>query len=190
MEDRDAEAIRRVLAGEHHCFRELVERHQRTVYRVLYRLVGRAADAEDLTQQSFVEAYAHLQRYDPKRSFSTWLMRIAVNNGKDYLKSHKRRETSLGFDVAGRSAMHSGRVVGPEAAAELRQRAALVEAALQQLSPKYRVPVVLKDVEGLSYAQMKEMLELPITTLKIRVVRGRAQLQQLLSEAIEGDRDE
>jgi RNA polymerase sigma-70 factor (ECF subfamily) len=169
-----------VLDGARDRFRELVRRHQARVYGVCLRLSGNPADAEDLTQQSFVEAFSGLRRFDNSRSFATWLMSITVNNCKDFLKSHKRKERQLAADVDSGGALFTGRVPGPEQQLVTRRRADLVLAALGRLDPKYRVPVVLKDVEGLSYQEMQEILSLPLTTLKIRVVRGRAKLQEQL----------
>jgi RNA polymerase sigma-70 factor (ECF subfamily) len=176
----DSALVKMVLNGARDRFRELVRRHQARVYGVCLRLVGNPADAEDLTQHSFVEAFKGLQRYDGSRSFTTWLMCITVNNCKDFLKSHKRRERQLSVDVDSGGALFTGRVPDPEQQLVTRRRAVLVEAALSRLDPKYRVPLVLKDVEGLSYQEMQEILPLPLTTLKIRVVRGRAKLQEQL----------
>lgn len=176
----DSFVVKQILAGDRDRFRELVRRYQARMYGVCLRLVGNPVDAEDLTQQSFIEAFKGLRRFDNSKSFSTWLMCIAVNNCKDFLKSHKRRERQLAGDVDASGALFSGRVPGPEQELVNRRRATLVVAALGRLDPKYRIPVVLKDVEGLSYHEIQQILPLPLTTLKIRVVRGRAQLQEQL----------
>jgi len=177
----DSVLVAMVLDGARDQFRVLVRRHQARVYGMCLRLAGNPADAEDLTQQSFVEAFSGLRRFDDSRSFRTWLMSITVNNCKDFLKSHKRRERQLAADVdSSGGALFTGRVPGPEQQLVARRRADHLWAALHRLDPKYRVPVVLKDVEGLSYQEMQEILSLPLTTLKIRVVRGRAKLQEQL----------
>jgi RNA polymerase sigma-70 factor (ECF subfamily) len=141
-------------------------------------MIGARSDVEDLAQQAFVEAYRALPRFDSKRSFSSWLMRIAVNNCKDYLKSHKRRETALSVDVSGDAAWASGHVAAPDETVERRRELQRVGDALETLDEKYRLPVILKDVQ--------EIIDLPLTTLKIRVVRGRAQLLA----ALQDERDE
>ena len=178
----DIAAVEAVIAGDRARFRELVDRHQHRVYVTVFRIVGREAEAEDLTQQAFLEGFTALGRYDRKRSFLTWLLRIAVNNCKDFLKSHKRRETSLRLDTDGHGALHAGHVPGPHQATEAYRQAARIEQALTTLDDKYRVPVVLRDVQGLSYAEIREVLDLPLTTLKMRVVRGREQLQGMLGD--------
>jgi len=183
--DPDSVVVQQVLAGEQHRFRELVERYQAWIYGVTLRLVGNPTEAEDLTQQSFLEAYRGLRRFDGARSFSTWLLCIAMNNCKDFLKSHKRRERQLAGEVESSGSLFAGHVPGPEHTLTVQRRAEMVTAALTRLDPKYRVPLVLKDVEGMSYQEIQQVLGLPITTLKIRVVRARAQLQEQLAWLIE-----
>lgn len=178
---RDARVVQQVLDGGTDMYRELVERYRTRVFTVALRLVANRADAEDLTQAAFVAAYRALGRFDPSRSFYTWLMRIAVNKCKDHLKSHKRREAHLTGDILGPGALFTGRVAGPEQEVEQKQRLAFMGQALAAMDKKYSVPLVLKEVQGMSYKQMQEVLGLPLTTLKIRVVRARVQLQERMS---------
>ena len=177
--------IARCLAGESEAFRPLVQRHQRVVFSVAFRMLGSRADAEDVAQQAFVDAYAALDRFRSegrKNAFSTWIIRIAVNRCKDVLKSKKRTEERLDADVAAREAMFAHDTRDPEAhLAEARTRFSL-EKALQEVPTKYREVLVLKDVEELSYDEIRAILNLPVTTLKIRVVRARAMLRALLEE--------
>jgi RNA polymerase sigma-70 factor (ECF subfamily) len=176
--ERDARVVELVLAGERDLFRELVERYQDRVYTVALRLVANPDDAQDLTQLAFVDAFRALGRFDRDRSFYTWLMRIAVNKCKDHLKSHKRKEGHLTGDIPGSGALFSGRVAGPAETAEDRQRLELVAALLAEMDPKYSVPLLLKEVDEMSYLEISEVLGLPVTTLKIRVVRARQRLQE------------
>lgn len=180
--------IGRCRDGESDCFRPLVHRHQRVAFSVALRMLGSRADAEDVVQQGFVDAYSALDRFSGEgrpNAFRAWLLRIVVNRCKDVLKSKKRTEQPLSDDVAAVDAAFITAPLDPEAdlrAAEQRQR---LEAALADVPPKYRACLVLKDVEDLSYEEMRTILRLPITTLKIRVVRARAMLRALLGE---GDR--
>lgn len=180
--------VAQVLAGDRDRFRELVERYQSRIYGLALRLVGNPTEAEDLTQQSFIEAFRGLRSYDPHRSFSTWLTCIALNNCKDHLKSHKRRERQLIGDVDQGGALFTGRLPPPDQLLTAQERAELVTAALMRLDSKYRVPLVLKDVEGWSYNEIQQELDLPLTTLKIRVVRARAKLQEQLRPWLSTDR--
>ncbi|MCK5796292.1 MAG: sigma-70 family RNA polymerase sigma factor [Deltaproteobacteria bacterium] len=175
---RDVEAVRALRHGDQSAFRGLVDRYQQRVYATMFRMVRRAADAEDLTQQAFLEAYSALDRFDPTRSFLTWILRIAVNNGRDYLKSYKRREVPAEAAPEGVQAMHAGQILGPEDEAIRRRRLRRLETALGALDEKYRTPLILKDIEGLAYHEIQQVLDLPLTTLKIRVVRAREKLRK------------
>jgi RNA polymerase sigma-70 factor (ECF subfamily) len=185
MTDEDA-LVGRCLNGDTEAFRPLVQRHQRVVFSVAFRMLGTRADAEDVSQQAFADAFAALDRFRSegrKNAFSTWVIRIAINRCKDILKSKKRTEEPLDAEVASREAMFAHDTRDPEShLAQAHARRAL-EQALQKVPDKYREVLVLKDVEELSYEEIRNILGLPITTLKIRVVRARAMLRAL----IEGD---
>lgn len=182
--DEEAALVDRCLRGDAEAFRPLVVRHQRQVFSVAYRMLGRRADAEDVAQQAFVDAYAALDRFSPgsgrgASAFGSWVLRIAINRCKDILKSKQRTEESLG-DEPGEAAMFSHRPTDPETQLmEARHRDAL-HRALLTVPPKYREVLVLKDVEELPYEEIQEILRLPITTLKIRVVRARAMMREAL----------
>jgi RNA polymerase sigma-70 factor (ECF subfamily) len=183
--DSEEALIARCLLGDSESFRPLVQRHQRVVFSVALRMLGVRADAEDASQQAFVDAFGALDRFRSdgrKNAFSTWIIRIAINRCKDVLKSKKRTEESLDAEVAGGEAMFAHDTRDPEASlAQDRQRRAL-ERALAKVPLKYREVLVLKDVEELSYEEIREILDLPITTLKIRVVRARAMMREQLGQ--------
>ncbi len=185
---RDAEEamlIRRCLAGDVEAFRPLVQRYQRLAFSVAFRMLGSRADAEDIAQQAFVDAFNALDRFDGdgrRHAFSTWLLRIAVNRSKDVLKSKRRTEEPLERDVRGGEAAFAYDPQTPEANASSGERRERLEAALLKLPTKYREVLILKDAEDLSYEEIRAILQLPITTLKIRVVRARAQLRQLMEK--------
>ncbi len=177
--------VARCLAGESEAYRPLVQRHQRVVFSVALRMLGSRADAEDVAQQAFVDAYAALDRFrgeGRKNAFSTWVIRIAVNRCKDVLKSKQRTEAPLSAEVAASEAMFAHDLRDPEANLEVARARSRIERALLQVPPKYREVLVLKDVEELSYEEIQAILRLPLTTLKIRVVRARAMLRDLLEE--------
>jgi RNA polymerase sigma-70 factor (ECF subfamily) len=189
---RDAEElalIRRCVAGDAEAFRPLVTRYQRIVFSVAFRLLGNRADADDVAQQAFVDAFDALDRFDDggrAHAFSTWVLRIAVNRSKDVLKSKKRTEAPLDRDVQASEAAFAHVSGTPEANLAGAQRRRGLEIALMRLPPKYREAVILKDVEELSYEEMKAILRAPITALKIRVVRARTMMRGFLDEDREG----
>ena len=177
--------IRRCLSGDVEAFRPLVQRYQRLAFSVAFRMLGSRADAEDIAQQAFVDAFNALDRFDPdgrKHAFSTWLLRIAVNRSKDVLKSKRRTEEPLQREVRGSEAAFAYDPQTPEANASSGERRERLETALLKLPTKYREVLILKDAEDLSYEEIRGILQLPITTLKIRVVRARAQLRVLMEK--------
>jgi RNA polymerase sigma-70 factor (ECF subfamily) len=186
--DADTVLISRCLAGDQEAFRPLVQRHQRIAFSVAYRMLGSRADAEDATQQAFVDAYAAIERFQSDgrpNAFGSWLLRIVVNRCKDVLKSKKRTEASLEPEMAVREAVFTQQPRDPETELSDSHERRALERALQSLAPKYREVLILKDVEELAYEEIREILRLPITTLKIRVVRARAMMREAL-EAMTG----
>jgi RNA polymerase sigma-70 factor (ECF subfamily) len=183
--DEEDLLIARCLEGDSESFRPLVVRYQRVVFSVSFRMLGSRADAEDVSQQAFVDAYAALDRFRSegrKNAFSTWVIRIAINRCKDILKSKKRSEEPLQSEVAAPEAMFAHDTRDPEADLAAARMRAQLEQALLRVPPKYREVLVLKDIEELSYEEIRTILGLPVTTLKIRVVRARAMLRQMLEE--------
>ena len=175
--------VARCLAGDVEAFRPLVHRYQRLAFSVALRMLGSRADAEDIAQQAFVDAFNALERFHGegrRHAFSTWLLRIAVNRSKDVLKSKRRTEEPLEHDVHGGEAAFAYDPSTPEANVSSGERRARLESALLRLPTKYREVLVLKDAEDLSYEEIHTILQLPITTLKIRVVRARAMLRELI----------
>lgn len=188
---RDEEELRlvvRCVMGEAEAFRPLVLRYQRMAFSVALRMLGGRADAEDIVQQAFVDAFNALERFRGEgraHAFSTWLLRIVINRSKDVLKSKRRTEQSLESDVTGGDALFAHTPVDPEANVAGGQRRQRLEAALLSIPAKYREVLILKDIEELSYEEIRAILRLPITTLKIRVVRARARLRELLGDEVE-----
>jgi RNA polymerase sigma-70 factor, ECF subfamily len=175
--------IERCLAGDVEAFRPLVSRYQRVTFSIALRMLGSRADAEDVTQQAFVDAFNALEgfRGDGRtHAFSTWLLRIAVNRSKDILKSKRRTEEPLDEEMPGADAAFAYDPSNPEANVSSGERRHYLETALLQVAPKYREVLILKDVEELSYEEIHGILQLPLTTLKIRVVRARAMLREII----------
>ncbi|MDX2019278.1 MAG: sigma-70 family RNA polymerase sigma factor [Deltaproteobacteria bacterium] len=177
--------IQRCVRGDVDAFRPLVERYQRLAYSVALRMLSVPADAEDVVQQAFTQAFGALPRFDGSghdAAFRVWLLRIVVNGAKDLLKSKHRGDVALTDDETAWAALAPG--ASPEEIAGAHGEGARLARGLATLPEKYRTSLILKDVEDLSYEEMRGILRLPITTLKIRVVRARAMLRAWLeSEA-------
>ena len=175
----DQELVARVLAGEQQAFAQLVEAYQGSVFNLTYRMLGNRGEAEDAAQEAFLRAYQHLARYDPSRSFKTWLLSIASNYCIDRIR--KRRLTWLSIDepLPPHPALNSG-APDPEAATLLDEQQSAMQALLDELAPDYRAAVVLKYWYDMSYTEIAEALETTESAIKSRLYRARQMLADQL----------
>lgn len=174
--DDEAAWVAAACAGDATAFRRIVEQHHRSLYLMAARLVGDPVEAQDLVQESFAKAYLNLERFDSSYRLSTWLHRITLNTCRDYLKCSRRRERASTPELLEQvdDAPH------PEQQLAAKITEQRVRAALGRLKPTYREVLVLKDLQGLSYEEIKRITGTPITALKIRAVRARAKLKDAL----------
>lgn len=171
----DQELVARTLDGEQQAFSELVEAYQTSVFNLTYRMLGNRGEAEDAAQEAFLRAYQHLKRYDPTRSFKTWLLSITSNYCIDRLR--KRRLTWLSIDepLPPHPALNSDEP-NPERAAVLNEREQAMQDLLAELAPDYRAAVVLKYWYDMSYAEIAETLDTTESAIKSRLYRARQML--------------
>jgi RNA polymerase sigma-70 factor (ECF subfamily) len=157
---------------------QIVTQHTDRVYRLAYRLTGNRADAEDLTQETFVRVFRSLDRYQPG-TFEGWLHRITTNLFLD----GARRRTRLRFDALGESAerVEASDRTSPERGFEHENLDLDIQEALNALKPQFRAAVVLCDIEGLSYEEIGATLGVSTGTVRSRIHRGRAQLREALA---------
>ncbi|MGE5275687.1 MAG: peroxidase-related enzyme [Acidobacteriota bacterium] len=180
--DPDSGLVARARAGEMSAFEELLRRHQNRVYRTLLGLVGNAQDAEDGTQVVFLKVFRKMGDFGGAARFSTWLTRIAINEGIERLRSRKEMDS---LDEADEGEFRPSRVApwaeDPESRVVREEMRQIVQEALRGLPPLYRMAVMLRDIEQLSTAEAAEALDLPIPTLKTRLLRGRLMLREALA---------
>jgi len=185
-EDPDANLVAQVKNGDVDAFEELVKRHEGRVYRTLIGVLGNAADAEDGAQRVFLRAFERIRSFEGGSKFSTWLTRIAMNEGIERLRGRKLEESLEGFEeTAGEAEPFHSRLVqaweDPESLYERTELRELLERELLKLPPAYRTAVMLRDVEQLSTAEAAAAMGLPIPTLKTRLSRGRLMLRESLA---------
>ncbi len=168
---QDEWLVRRAKAGEREAFGLIVSRHQSSVYRVIRGILGDPAESEDVAQEVFLKAYANLARFRGDSSLFTWLYRIAVNEA---LRIRRRRSLPTMDGLPETEA--------PAAEAETDEEAptlATLQRLLARLPDDHRVIVTLRDLEGLSYQEIAETLEIPIGTVESRLFRARRELRAL-----------
>lgn len=181
----DEAVIGRVLAGERDIFEIIMRRYNQRLYRVALSIVRNEAEAEDVVQEAYVRAYTHLGQYAGEAKFSTWLTRIAVNEGLRRTRKLQR------FDDLQRTAAATPLAVeGPDRRASYREVGRIMESAIEALPAAYRSVVMLRDVEDLSTAEAADCLGIPAATVKTRLHRGHALLRETLGLTLGATRSE
>jgi RNA polymerase sigma-70 factor (ECF subfamily) len=193
LPDQDAELIAELREGSNPAFASLLATYERPIYNFVYRLIEDPEDAADVTQEVFLKVFRNIREFRGECSLKTWLYRITVNessNRRRWFSRHRRRETSLDDHAEGAPAA-SEQLVDPQESQYERllreERHRALETALAGLSESFRVAVVLRDIEGLSYEEIAEVLRVPVGTVKSRILRGRETLKQRMT-ALAGDR--
>jgi RNA polymerase sigma-70 factor (ECF subfamily) len=184
-QDADAELVAQAQCGKVQAFEELVRRHSQLIYRALIAILGDAADAQDAMQDTLLSAFKHISGFQGRSKFSTWLVSIARNAALQRLRDRSNTEsldrTETEKDRSFRPRQIAAWQEDPEQShtrTEIRQ---LVEKGLLQLPAKYRVVVMLRDIEQLSTDDVARQLGLSVPAVKTRLLRGRLMLREWLS---------
>ena len=179
----DSELVRQCLDGEPDAFDALVARHHRGIYNMVYRMLGNAEDASDVTQETFLRAYTRLETFKPGHSFLAWVRRIASNLVIDHVRRRRAPEVSLDQHLeAGRQLADPGPAASPAERLEMAEDSRRVLSAVQELPPKQRAVLVLRHVEGLKLVEIARTLRMPIGTVKTMLFRGRAAVREMVGE--------
>lgn len=188
----DQELIERCRARDSAAFNEVMERYKAKVYNYLLRMMGNAADAEDLTQEVFVRLYTSLDSFRSQASLNTWLFRIAGNLCIDHFRRAKKHRViafsldephdAEGAETGGGQAYEaSDTTYEPHRVAEQAETAQQIQQALGQLPEKLRAVLILHDIEGLPYEEIAQVVGCPLGTVKSRLFNARLQLRQRLT---------
>ena len=189
--DEDGEAIERSVRGDREAFDLLVEKYYKKIYNVAYRFVGDREDANDLAQEIFTAAYKNLKRFRWDAKFSTWLFQIASNKGKNrfkYLKLRGHFVNRWQSDEDG-DRDHPGSGIpdhstNPETLLAGKELQRKMQEAIDDLDPDHKEIVILRDIEGSSYEEIAQILNLPEGTTKSRLHRARMVLKEKLKKAL------
>lgn len=192
--DIDKRLVERVQHGDKKAFELLFSKYQRKLMRLVSRLVRDQAEAEDVVQEAFIKAYRALPQFRGDSAFYTWLYRIGINTAKNYLVTQGRRApTSTDADVEEAETFDDGEhlrdINTPESLLATKQIAQTVNLAMEALPEELRTAISLREIEGLSYDEIADVMGCPIGTVRSRIFRAREaiaeKLRPLLDTAID-----
>ena len=186
----DHELVAATRSGDEDAFAEIISRYKNPITNFLYRFLNDYEEAVDLAQETFVRLYFALDRYHTEYAFSTYIYRIATNLAISEIRKRKRRNllSLTGLFQAGESEDVEFQPADTrrlqDAGLEEDELSQIIANAIETLPPKYRLPIVLRDVEGRSYEDVAAILELGLGTTKSRISRGRGLLKEKLKDHI------
>jgi RNA polymerase sigma-70 factor (ECF subfamily) len=182
LSDEDRSLIERCLKGDEKAFEDLLSKYRNSVFSICLRMVRNSASAEDIAQEVFIKVFSALDRYDPSYPFSSWLNRITSNLCIDHLRREKDRTISLDQPVGGGDddliIQIPSTKAGPDREAESKEMMAMLENALGLLPEHYRIIVILRHQEQLSYEEISDTLGIPLGTVKARIHRARNMIME------------
>jgi RNA polymerase sigma-70 factor (ECF subfamily) len=181
----EQEWLEKARYGDEEAFTKLVETYQTPVFNLCFRMLGDSGSAEDAAQETFWRAYQNMKRYDPQRSFITWLLSIAAHFCID--QQRKRRIPLFELDEYPDFDIGDPSVPSPEKVITLNEEDSALHTLINQLTPQDRAAVILKYWYDCSEIEISEMLSLTVSAVKSRLHRSRRQLAELISTGQDGD---
>lgn len=185
MEDQERKLIEKASGGDPSAFNRLMQQHERRMYGVALRMCANREDAQDCLQEAMLRVYRAISGFKGQSSFSTWVYRITMNTCLDELRKKKNKQnTSLDNLLDQGWAPSDGQNL-PEKQAMLKETRRQINDAIQQLPEDMRAAVVLRDIHGLAYDEIANVLNANVGTIKSRISRGREKLREKLSKNTE-----
>jgi RNA polymerase sigma-70 factor (ECF subfamily) len=185
----DEKLVRRVQRGEKAAFDLLVLKYQHRVAKLVSRFVRDRREVEDVTQEAFIKAYRAIGGFRGESAFYTWLYRIAVNTAKNYLESLGRRPPAMDVEVENAEFIDSADALREQATPERQlltdEIAATVSRVIDTLPGDLRTAITLREIEGMSYEEIAEVMDCPIGTVRSRIFRAREAIDQELKPLLE-----
>ena len=179
---KEKDLIRKAKQGDMQAFEELILKHEKIVYNVALRMMNHSEDARDISQEVFLKAYRSLANFDERSQFSTWLYRITHNTCIDEMRKRKGKQSySLEAELENEEGSMQRQIAyegdTPEESLLREEQKSEILRALDTLSEEHKAAIILRDVKGLSYEEIAEILELSLGTVKSRISRARNHLK-------------
>ncbi len=179
----DEELVARATAGDLDAFNQLVVRWERPIYALAYRTLGREEDARDVVQEAFLRAYRGLRGFKGEAKFSSWLYRITLNLCRDWMRRERRApvvQVPEGVDPVDLADAHAAPGESVEDLVARREMSAAVTRAMAELPEEQRTAIMLKEYQGLTFQEIADLLDCPLSTVKTRLYQGLSVLRRRL----------
>ena len=182
----DEAIVKRVQQGDVSAYNILVIKYQHKVAQIISKFVGNSADVNDVAQEAFIKAYKAINNFRGESSFYTWLYRIVVNAAKTYLESNSKRKNHIDVDSEEFQSIDSQGVLtsreSPDKIIESQEVQQVILRAMNELPEELRQAIMLREVEGMSYEDMADLLQIPIGTVRSRIFRARQFIEEKMSK--------
>jgi len=183
MTGTDEELVARATAGDTESFNQLVSRWERPIFALAFRTLGREEDARDVSQEAFMRAYRALPGFKGQAKFSSWLYRITLNLCRDWIRRERRAPIVAvpdGVDPTDLADQHASPLESVEDLVARREMSSAVERAMAELPEEQRTAILLKEYHGLTFQEIADMLDCPLSTVKTRLYQGLSVLRRRL----------
>jgi RNA polymerase sigma-70 factor (ECF subfamily) len=180
--------INKALEGDQTAYEKLMKKYYQLIYNLIFRMISRKEDVEDLTQEAFIKAFNSLQNFDRQFAFSTWLFKIATNNAIDYLRKKKLNTFSIDKEIESEESDFKFEIPDienkPDRVIMEDQRKKILDEAIESLPPKYKEVIILRHKLDKEYEEIAKELKIPLGTVKAHIFRGRELLNKFLKDKI------
>jgi RNA polymerase sigma factor (sigma-70 family) len=179
----DDKTVERCLHGDDAAWESIVTSYGRRIYNLSYRYTGRRDEAEDLTQEIFIRIYQNLKSFRSEvGTFQSWILRVGRNLIIDHYRQARRYQPAAGSEEMETMNLKDDKLPSPQRMVEQAEASKFLMDGLQSLAPELKEAIILRDLEGMAYQEIAELLGIPEGTVKSRINRGRLELAKLLSK--------
>lgn len=188
MKRNDSALVKRAKQGDGKAYDELMRMYKDAVYNIIYRMVHRRTEAEDLTQETFIKAYNSINSFNEEYAFSTWLFKIATNHCIDFFRKRKLKTYSIEQTIRYKDDEIRHEYPDTERAADKEllatEKSGRIHKAIKDLPEKYRIAIEMRHRDEMSYDEIAENLQIPLGTVKARIFRAREMLKKNLKDVL------
>ena len=188
MKRNDSALVKRAKEGDGKAYDELMLMYKDAVFNIIYRMVRKRAEAEDLTQEAFIKAYNSINSFNEEYAFSTWLFKIATNHCIDFFRKRKLKTYSMEQTIRYKDDEIKHEYPDTERAADKEllasEKTMLIREAIEKLPEKYRTAIETRHRKEMSYDEIAGILQIPLGTVKARIFRAREMLKKILKDVL------